>query len=59
MDKPLTKMLPELYEENNENPNIFNNILDKKYGKESQYRLKRNKPIVSKSNSLNNNFKLN
>ena len=59
VDKPLTKMLPELYEENNENPNIFNNILDKKYGKESQYRLKRNKPIISKSNSLNNNFKLN
>ena len=59
VDKPLTKMLPELYEENNENPDIFNNILNTKYNKQSQYRLKRNKPIVTKSNSLNNNFNLN
>ena len=52
-------MLPELYEENNENPDIFNNILNTRYNKQAQYRLKRNKPVVTKSNSLNNNFNLN
>ena len=29
VDKPMTKILPELYEENNEIPNVYNNILDK------------------------------
>jgi hypothetical protein len=59
VEKPLTKMLPELYEENNEYPNIFNNILHAKVKKGPQYRLKRNKPINTKSHSLNNNFGLN
>ena len=26
VDKPMTKILPELYEENNEIPNVYNNI---------------------------------
>ena len=26
VDKPMTKVLPELYEENNEIPNVYNNI---------------------------------
>ena len=30
VDKPLTKILPELFEENNEIPNIFGNLLNKK-----------------------------
>ena len=30
VDKPMTKILPELYEENNEIPNVYNNILDTK-----------------------------
>ena len=27
VDKPMTKVLPELYEENNEMPNVYNNML--------------------------------
>jgi len=41
VDKPLTKILPELYEENNELPNIFDDILSTKTHKQPQYRLKR------------------
>ena len=30
VDKPMSKILPELYEENNEIPNVYSNLLDKK-----------------------------
>lgn len=59
VNKPLTKILPELYEENNELPNIFGDILSQTKTKDNNYRLKRNKPVNTKSSSLNSNFGLN
>jgi len=59
VDKPLTKILPELYEENNELPNIFDDILSNKTHKQPQYRLKRKQVGNSKLSSLSNNFGLN
>ena len=59
VDKPLTKILPELYEENNELPNIFGDILSQSKTKDNHYRLKRNKPVNTKSSSINSNFGLN
>lgn len=59
VDKPLTKILPELYEENNELPNIFGDILSQTKTKDNHYRLKRNKPVNTKSSSINSNFGLN
>jgi hypothetical protein len=58
VDKPLTKIVPELYEENNEMPNIYNNLLSVDSEKKS-YRLKRKQPPSNKSQILNNNFNLN
>ena len=59
VDKPLTKILPELYEENNELPTIFNDLLSSNsLGKPSQYRLQRNRPGNSKIKSLNKNFRV-
>ena len=58
VDKPMTKILPELYEENNEIPNINNNILDKTSKTSSNFRLQRNKTKKTKSNSLFDNFNL-
>lgn len=58
VDKPLTKILPELYEENNELPTIFNNMLSANTNNQPQYRLKRNKPRNSKMSILTNNFGL-
>ena len=41
VDKPLSKVLPEIYEENNEEPDITNNLIDKKYKQKSnKYKLK-------------------
>lgn len=58
VNKPLTKILPELYEENNEMPTIFNNILtDTSNGK--KYRLKSGKTNNTKMSILSNNFGLN
>lgn len=38
----MTKILPELYEENNEIPNVYNNILDTKIKSDvTNFRLKR------------------
>jgi len=59
VDKPLTKILPELYEENNELPNIFDDILSSKTHKQPQYRLKRKHIGNSKLTSLSSNFGLN
>jgi len=59
VDKPLTKILPELYEENNELPNIFEDILSNKNYKQPQYRLKRKQVGNSKLTSLSSNFGLN
>lgn len=56
VDKPLTKILPELYEENNELPNIFGNLLNEKKETTIKYRLQRNEPASSKKTIMANNF---
>jgi hypothetical protein len=57
VDKPMTKILPELYEENNETPNIYGNLLNKNIKKNNmEYRLKRKRPSHTKSQLLESNF---
>lgn len=59
VDKPMTKILPELYEENNEIPNVYSNLLDsnnKVKTKNKEYRLKRNKSTTTKNEILSSNF---
>tara|TARA_Y100001970_G_C14233997_1_gene860665 strand:- start:1163 stop:2143 length:981 start_codon:yes stop_codon:yes gene_type:complete len=56
VDKPLTKILPELYEENNELPNIFGNLLNEKKESTIKYRLQRNEPVSSKKSIMATNF---
>ena len=59
VDKPMTKILPELYEENNEIPNVYNNILDsKKSTNSTNFRLKRSQTKQTKANALSNTFNL-
>lgn len=59
VDKPMTKILPELYEENNEIPNVYNNILDKeKKANTTNFRLKRSQTKQTKSNAITNTFNL-
>tara|TARA_B100000035_G_scaffold16336_1_gene13196 strand:- start:4905 stop:5882 length:978 start_codon:yes stop_codon:yes gene_type:complete len=58
VDKPMTKILPELYEENNEIPNVYNNILDSKQSNNTKFRLKRNQNKQTKANALTNTFNL-
>ena len=58
VEKPLTKILPELYEENNELPNIFDDLLSTNTRKRPKYRLKRKHASNSKLSSLSNNFGL-
>ena len=59
VDKPMTKILPELYEENNEIPNVYNNILDtKSKNSVNNFRLKRSQTKQTKSNAITNNFNL-
>ncbi len=57
VDKPLTKIVPELYEENNETPFIYGNLLTSDNKKKS-YRLKRKQPKSNKTQILNNNFNI-
>ena len=57
VDKPLTKIVPELYEENNETPYIYGNLLTLDNHKKT-YRLKRKQPSSKKSQILNNNFNI-
>ena len=40
IDKPMAKILPEIYEENNETPDILNNIISKNDKFSSKYKLK-------------------
>ena len=59
VDKPMTKVLPELYEENNEIPFINNNLLYKtKSNKTNTFRLQRNKEPDSKKVSIVDSFNL-
>jgi len=57
VEKPLTKILPELYEENNELPNIFGDLLSNSQ-KHPKYRLKRKQASNSKLYSISSNFGL-
>ena len=60
VDKPMTKVLPELYEENNEMPNVYNNMLitNQSSNKTDNFRLKRSQTKQTKSNALTNTFKI-
>ena len=60
VDKPMTKVLPELYEENNEMPNVYNNMLitNQSSNKTDNFRLKRSQTKQTKSNALTNTFNL-
>lgn len=57
VDKPLTKIVPELYEENNETPNIYGNLLNMENA-EKTYRLKRKHQATNKSKILHTNFNI-
>ena len=58
VDKPLTKILPELHNEKNEVPPIYTNLLGKQHATDIHYRLKRSAPKNSKNNILNSTFYL-
>ena len=59
VDKPLTKIMPDMYEENNETPDIYSSILDNSSSSNKTYSLYRNKSVSSKKKILSNNFNLN
>jgi len=56
VDKPLTKILPEIYEENNEEPHIMNNLINNSEPKKNKYKLKSKKEVKNKMTILKNNF---
>ena len=58
VDKPMTKILPELYEENNELPTVYDNLLtnNNNNANNKQYRLKRKTVSSSKNQLFHNNF---
>ncbi len=59
VNKPMTKILPEIYEDNNDMPDIYNNNLNKKRkNKPNTFRLKRSQEKKLKKNALTNNFNL-
>jgi hypothetical protein len=60
VDKPMTKILPELYEENNEIPFINNNLLNTNNNNNStnNFRLKRTTQTPSKKISIVDSFNL-
>lgn len=58
VEKPLTKILPELYEENNDSPTIYSNLLTEKSSGKQQLRLHRKLPKNSKKSILNSNFNM-
>ena len=58
IDYCLLLILPELYEENNEVPNVYSNLLNNNNeSKNKDYRLKRKSNNVSKSQLLTSNFR--
>jgi len=57
VNKPMTKILPELYEENNEIPMVYSNLLNKNIDTTNKdYRLKRKATNISKTQILSSNF---
>ena len=60
VNKPMTKILPELYEENNEIPMVYSNLLNKNIEtKNKDYRLKRKTNNITKTQLLSSNFQFN
>jgi len=59
VNKPMTKILPEIYEDNNDMPDIYNNNLNnKRKNQPNTFRLKRSQEKKLKKNALTNNFNL-
>jgi len=60
VDKPLTKVMPELYEESHENPMIYNDILSNNTSSNTKkkYRLQRKSKKESKKKIMNSNFNM-
>ena len=58
VDKPMTKVLPEIYEENNEIPFINNNLLNNTNKVETSFRLQRKQTKTSKKVSIVDSFNL-
>ena len=58
VDKPLTKIMPDMYEENNDLPDIYTSALDHNYNSNTSYSLYRNKTTVSKKTIFNNKFNM-
>jgi len=59
VNKPMTKITPELYEDNNEMPNVLENLADNlNDSTKNTYRLKRKKTTNSKSQIVSSNFNL-
>lgn len=58
VEKPLTKILPELYEENNDTPKIYTDLLNTKKVTDNLFCLSRKQPKASKKNILHANFNL-
>jgi hypothetical protein len=56
VDKPLTKIFPELYDDNNENPKIYSNLLNEDNNTNFVYRLKSNQINSKKKNIMQKNF---
>jgi len=58
VEKPLTKILPELYEENNDIPKIYTDLLNTKKVTDKLFRLGRKQPKKSKKKMLHANFNM-
>ncbi len=58
VEKPLTKVLPELFEENNDYPTIYSDLLTEQKSGKSVLRLSRKLPKNSKKSMLCSNFNL-
>ena len=60
VDKPMTKITPEIYEDNNEIPDVFSNLLNenKTNKSENTYRLKRKVSHFTKNNAANTIFNI-
>ena len=56
VDKPLTKIFPELYDDNNENPKIYSNLLNEDNNTNFVYRLKSSQRNSKKKNIMQKNF---
>ena len=58
VNKPKTKITPEIYEDNNEIPDVFNNLLNNNINKtkKNSYRLQRKPSNITKNSILANSI---